>query len=364
MSTLDMEKWAALARRALEPNPMCEPQCVGAAARNLPYGPEIALVVVDDGDRFHAVTPIRRLPRFGRLRLPVVTTDIRRMTWLGTPLVDPDEPVRAWMSLIKTVSAERRQRHWRLLVIRWMHDGPVAAALAEATKQLQLPSNITEDFEQPFLTRRGDGNYTSGQSKHHLSDYRRRARRLSELLGADLEVEDVGTDPASVREYIELEAAGYKSENGVAMRTQEGECDYFTEMCAAFAKENRLHVLRMRAGNRTISMQVSIEADGGLFLIKVGHDEEFNRYDPGIQLHLAALDHFHAQRSAQWLAVCTFPENELLLRMYEDRRRTLTAVVGLEGALNSGIARAIPSTRRATHTLRGLRQSIRSTHRR
>jgi hypothetical protein len=98
-------------------------------------------------------------------------------------------------------------------------------------------------------------------------------------------------------------------------------------------------------------MQVSLEAGDGLFLIKVGHDEEFNRFDPGVQLHFAAIDYFDANTSAQWLDVCTFPRNDLLLRLYEDRRRTMTVLLSLGGSLNSGIIRAIPAARRVARRL-------------
>ncbi len=331
---------------------MCEPACVRAAADNLPYSSEISLLIAGDGDVFHAATPIRRLPRWGRLPLAVVSTDIRRMTWLGTPLVDAERPVEAWTALLQVASSERRGCRWRALEVRWIADGPVAAALEEAAKRLKLPTYVSEDFDQPFLCRRADASYTSNQSKRHLSDYRRRARRMSELLGAELEIENVAANPASIEEYIDLEAAGYKADNGVAMRTQPGECEYFTRMCADFAAEGRLHVLKLRAGDRTIAMQVSLQAGKGLFLIKVGHDETFNRYDPGVQLHFAAMDYFHSQTDAQWLDVCTFPDNDLLLRLYQDRRRTKSMLVGLGGPPNSSIVRAIGPARHMVHALR------------
>ena len=113
------------------------------------------------------------------------------MTWLGTPLVDPKEPVEAWMCTDRDPVGAAPPGRWRFLEIRWISDGPVAAALIEATDRLGLQAYIREDFDQPFLRRREDGNYTSTQSKRHLSDYRRRARRLSELLGAELHVENV-----------------------------------------------------------------------------------------------------------------------------------------------------------------------------
>ncbi len=361
LSADETRAWRSLALRAIDANPMCEPNCVLAAAAHLPYGHEISLVVVEARDRFYAATPIRRLARHGSFRLPVASTDIRRMTYLGTPLVDRERPVEAWAEMLKTLSTHRSDGGWMYFVVSWLSDGPAFSALRQATSRLRFPMQVLEDFEQPLLHRRTDGNYTDGQSKRHLSDYRRRAKRMAEHLGAELEVVNLAGDAAAVDEFIALEAAGYKRDNGVAMRTQPGEPAYFADMCRRFAAEDRLHLLTLRAGERTVAMQISLEADPGLFLIKVSHDEELNHFDPGVQLHLRAMEYFHNATGAEWIDVCTFPDNDLLLRLYPDRRRTLSVLIGLGGPLNSAVVRAIPTAKGLIHNIHSVRERVSAT---
>ncbi len=108
-----------------------------------------------------------------------------------------------------------------ILVLQWLgEDGPVAGWLREAAEALACPVFVYEDFQQPFLARRADGSLSESTSKRHRKDYERRARRMAEELGAELELVDRADDPRSVTEYLAMEAAGYKTDNGVAMLTQ------------------------------------------------------------------------------------------------------------------------------------------------
>ncbi len=364
LSAAEQSSWAELAARAVDPNPLVEPGCVLAAAAHLPHGPSISLLVAEEAGRFYGATPIRSLRRRGSLPLPVVTTNVRRMTYLGTPLVDEDPEAAsvALRSMLQALAEQRGPRHGACLVVEWLGDGVTAAALRQVISELGWPSFVAEDFDQPLLQRLDDPTgYTRAQSKRHLSDYRRRARRLAEHLGAELEVRNRAGDPGAVEEFIALEAAGYKAANGVAMATQPGEPAYFAELCRRFAAEGRLHHLCLEAAGHTIAMQLSLEAGDGLFLIKVSHDEALGRFDPGIQLHLRAMEYFHNETKAKWVAICTYPDNELLLRLYPDRRRTTTLVVSLGGLVDKMAVRALPLARGTRSALRGLqRRTLRS----
>lgn len=348
--------WAALAGRAVEANPMHEPAMVLSAARHQANGAAIQLVVAEDGGEMHGAFPVVRVPRHGNIRVPVVTTNIRRMTYLGTPLVDREGGVDAAAAMLGALRVRSRHGDPGLLVVQWMGgDGPVSEWVRQAAARLSLPTFDYEDFQQPFLSRGLDGARGELTSKKHRKDYERRARRMAEDLGADLELVDRAGDPEAVAEFLTLEAAGYKTDLGVAMRTHPGEPEQFTAMCEELAQQGRLHVLALRARARTIAMQISLRAGDTLFLVKVGHDEALARYDPGVQLHLRAVEYFHQHTDAQAIRVCTFPDNALLLRLYPERRRTSTLVIGLGTAVDRMLVRALPAARTLS---RGARQQV------
>lgn len=360
LSATELAAWRELAGRAVDPNPMNEPAFVLAAADHLPHGREILLLVAREGDRFHGALPVRRAARHGALPIPVATSDVRRMTYLGTPLLD-DRGIEAMTVMLDELAVARHRHRWSLAVFRWVGEGPTEEMIRIAAAERGAPVAVTEDFEQPFLRRRAaPPEYDAHLSKRHLSDYKRRARRLAELLGTELELVDRGADPRAVDEFIALEAAGYKLESGVAMVAHQGETDSFVQMCRQLAGEGRLHVLCLRAADRTIAMQISVRAGDGLFLIKVSHDEEYGRYDPGVQLHLRAIRHFHEALPVDWLDVCTFPDNELLLRIYPDRRRTRTLVVPVDKGLGNAATRVLPYARTARRLLRERTRAVRA----
>lgn len=296
---------------------------------------------------------MRRTNRQGNLPVSAVTTNIRRMTYLGTPLLDANGGWEAARTLLNTLVAHRRSAAYRMAVIEWLAaDGQAADFMREVSGELGLPVYVYEDFEQPFLTRRAQPTYAESQSKKHRKDYERRARRLADVLGADLELVNRAGDAAAVDEFLTLEAAGYKGDNGVAMTTRPGEPEYFHEVCRRYAALGRLHVLQLRGKGRTVAMQVSVEAQDGLFLLKVTHNEAFAHYDPGIQLHLRAMEYFHHETAAQFIRVCTFAGNELLLRLYPERRRTSTWMVGLGGRVDQALLGALPAARALRHRVR------------
>jgi hypothetical protein len=68
-------------------------------------------------------------------------------------------------------------------------------------------------------------------------------------------------------------------------------------------------------------MEIWLRGGDGLFLMKISFDEKYKRFGPGVLLQISAMHYFHSQTDAMWIDTCTSPDNELLLRLYPDRRR-------------------------------------------
>src|SRR5579862_9657341 len=84
----DLRQWEDLAARAVEPNPFLEPTCLIAAARHQTYGDELRLVVAEENGRMYGCFPARAVREWNGFRYPITTSQARRMTYLGTPLLD------------------------------------------------------------------------------------------------------------------------------------------------------------------------------------------------------------------------------------------------------------------------------------
>ena len=356
LSREDEQAWRALAARAMEPNPFFEPDCVIPAATHQTFGAEIKLVVAERDGLFLACLPVRHIRRW-KFPYPMVTSQVRRMGYLGTPLVDPEGGVEAVVALLRALVGLRRTATARLLVIDGMNGaGPVATLLREALAALKLPMRVFESYDRGLLARRDEPTYDKVHSSKARYNIRRQHRLLQSELGCETVVVDRADDPTAIQDYIDLEASGYKGRTGVAMTTVPGEPEYFSEMCKRFAEAGRLHVLALEADGRTLAMAVWIRGGEGMFLPKISFDEKYSKFGPGVLLQMDAIRYFHSQTDAMWIDTCTSPDNQLLLRLYPDRRRIESLFIVLSRSLvDRAVIRTFTAARPLHHRIYQLR---------
>lgn len=329
ISERDESAWRSLATRATEPNPFSEPDCILPAARHQPNGDQLKLIVAENDGHIHACMPFRFTGR-GKVPYPLVTGNVRRMHWLGTPLVDSYAPVEAVESLLLGLAGTRRMHRGRILLLEWLvADGPVAAALRSAAARLRFPVATFESFERGLAVRRLDDDYEAIHSKKMRYNLRRQRRLLGERLGGDVKIVDRSEDPTAPRDYLCLEGSGYKGQSGVAMATVPGEPEYFLEMCERFAERGRLRIFALECSGQTVAMEVWVSGGKGMFLPKISYDEEYAEFGPGVVLQTAVLEGFFGDSGAEWLDTCTYEGNVTLLRLYPERRKIQSLYVVL-----------------------------------
>jgi CelD/BcsL family acetyltransferase involved in cellulose biosynthesis len=331
MTARDVESWNALNERVIEPNPLYEPDCLIPAARHQTFGADIKLAVAEEGGRWYAALPLRRVARWHKFPYPIASTQVRRMIYQGTPLLDRDRSVDAMEAVFAALVEARRSGGGRVFALQEMTAGSgVEVAALQAARNLALPAVPFEAFERGFLVREAGhtlGATVKSETRRNLAKKR---RRLARDLSREITFCDRGHDPAAIGDYIALEASGYKGSTGVALTTVPGEVEYFHEMCTRFASADRLHLLSLMAGSDTLAMDVWLRGREGVFMIKTSYDERYAAYSPGLNLHLDAMVFFHDKTDAAWLDTCTYPGNELFLRTYPDRRRLISYFVMLD----------------------------------
>jgi CelD/BcsL family acetyltransferase involved in cellulose biosynthesis len=320
LSAEDEKAWRDLSGRALEPNPFYEPDCLIPAAIHQTFGDQIDLVVAEVDGRFHACLPVRRVSRWRGLPYKIVTSQVRRMTYLGTPLVDEEYGLEAVTAVLSALVDERRRGGSRVLVLQDLTEGRVSSLFRAAASDLKLPLVVFESFERGTLGRHDPPGYQQAHSPKTLRNLNRKHRNLAKEIGGIAEILDRGEDPEAIEEYIALEASGYKAENGVAMATVPGEPEYFRDMCGRFASEGRFHLLSLGGTERTAAMIAWFRSGDSVFQFKWSYDEEFSKYSPGLILHTEAMRYFDEKTDARLLDTCTWGENEMVNRLYPDRR--------------------------------------------
>jgi CelD/BcsL family acetyltransferase involved in cellulose biosynthesis len=74
-------------------------------------------------------------------------------------------------------------------------------------------------------------------------------------------------------------------------------------------------------------MQWNLLAADAIFCLKVAYDEDLASCSPGAQLEVRAVEAFHHRIEVNWIDSCTTPDNELINRLWPDRRRIASVVV-------------------------------------
>ena len=147
----DESAWRDLAERAAEPNPFYEPDCLIPAANHQVFGNDIRLAIAELDGRFYGCVPFREVKRW-KFPYPVLTSQVRRMNGLGTPLIDPEMGADAATALLGALAGERSLLHRRIFVLDTSGaGGPVALYLREATQKARVLALRVPDI-RPRIT--------------------------------------------------------------------------------------------------------------------------------------------------------------------------------------------------------------------
>lgn len=346
----DVDAWRDLAGRAAEPNPFFEAEFVMPAAHRL-GADGVTLAVAADGDEWLACMPVERRSRWRRFPGRWLVTWRHVYCFLGTPLVDAARQEAALDLLMDGLSGDRRAT-WATL--EWLaDDGPLWLALDRVLAERRARGVGLEEFERAVLRRRPEATYLEDTLKpSRLKELRRLGRRLEDELGEPVELEDRADDPAAYEEFMRLEASGWKGREGTALVSNDAHATLFRELCASFAERGRLQLLRLGTGERTAAMQCNLRAGDTLFAFKVAYDEELARYSPGVQLEARAIGAFHEWSDVHLVDSCADPDNELINRMWPDRRSIATIIVPPDRPLPHLLLRSFRAASSAREHLR------------
>jgi CelD/BcsL family acetyltransferase involved in cellulose biosynthesis len=344
LSEAQLGAWSRLAERACEPNPFFEPAFVRAAVRHLEGGAEVRLLVAEDGSGdWRGCVPVRASRRWRRVPLPSISSWVHPYCFLGTPLMDREDPPGAARALLEAAGLMRRSA---LFGVSLAGSGPVLAALEAASAELGRNALPYESFRRAALRRRSDGDYVALSRKHEREVARMR-RRLSELLGDELTVTDRASEDSAIEEFLRIERGGWKGEEGTAFASIPGHADLFREVCRSFADAGRLWLLSLQASGRAVAMKCNLLAGEEVFCFKIAFDEEYARFSPGIQLEVENADYFQQSPGSNLMDSCALPNNEMINRLWKGRREIAAVALPMGGALGALASPGVRLARRA-----------------
>jgi CelD/BcsL family acetyltransferase involved in cellulose biosynthesis len=351
LSERDISRWRELAARAIEPNPFFEPDFVLAGAEYLDPGIGL-LVVTGRSEEWLACAPVSSITRWKRLPVAALASWRHVYGFLGTPLVAASDPEAALTELV-AVALDGAPRQ-RILVLDWIReDGALAPALASVVADRPGRPLRFERFERALLERRPEGDYLDETLRpHHRREMRRLARRLAEELDAPLELRDMTDDPAAVEHFLQIEESGWKGRNGTAFTQQPGHGEFFRSLCDSFRAAGRLQVLALAAGDKIAALKCNLLAGDEAFSFKIAFDESLSRFSPGVQLEVAMVGEFHDRMPHARMDSCADPDNEMINRLWPDRRPLVSYAIPTTGASGWASARGVEAAFQVHNRLR------------
>ncbi|WP_160165569.1 GNAT family N-acetyltransferase [Conexibacter woesei] len=314
--------WRELAANAAEPNPFFEQQLLEPAWRNLrPRG--LALLVAEDSAGWSACLPVQHV----RWPAYAMTGWNHPYAFLSTPLLRGEDPARAAEQLV----APFRGRRTALLSLRLVGCGPAGTALRAAARGSGLTCAWGREIDRAAAWRH-DGEPRVPLSARRRAKLRKQGQRLSELLGAELRVDERAGDAAALERFLALEAAGWKGEQQTALAANRAHRAFFLEMATGLAAEGRLRLSTLSAGDDVLAMSCNLRSGDAMFGFKSAFDERYRRYAPGIQLMFETVRAFHAEGDVRLFDSCSESDSSLPNEVYGERIALTSFVLAARGA--------------------------------
>ena len=292
-------EWRALAERAVEPNGYYLPDwklAVNASARGRTG--VSALIAWSDAAQDRAapligLMPVVPMARAYRISLPALASAEPYGT-LCTPLLDRDMAIEAAARLM----LEARKAGAHALILRDVSlDGAAMKAINEVLRREDLRPRVLQSRLRACLdaTRDTDELLRDALGHKKLKELRRQRQRLAEH-GA------VGFDVARTREevavaleiFLALEASGWKGKRGTALIQDDGDATFIRRAAPALAETGQCEIVTLRAGDTPVAAAIVLRHLDRAFYFKLGIDERFAKFSPGVQLTLDLTRHLCA----------------------------------------------------------------------
>ncbi|WP_421927356.1 GNAT family N-acetyltransferase [Neoaquamicrobium sediminum] len=330
-----VEELDHLCARSVEPNIFFNPRFLAPAMPRL-EDRDVRLAVIRDGteyrSRLRLLVPFTTEKPTTPFGVPILRTWSHPFGPLGTPLVDNDDPA----GVIEDFFGMLARPHLSLPKVFVMPevrlDGPFAAMVNALAESRNLPLEITNRMERPYLHSDlgGDDYVKSTLSNHHAGEFRRLRRRLSDL--GQLEYR-IARQPDEVRrgveEFLALEASGWKGRARTAMAIDRFRAAFAREAAHRLAEKDLCRVHALYLDGRPIASLVVFVESGSAYTWKTAYDEEYARFSPGMLLMIETTKTHLEDPNIDATDSCAVPDHPVLSRLWSERRSLGTMVIGL-----------------------------------
>jgi CelD/BcsL family acetyltransferase involved in cellulose biosynthesis len=299
LTAVPLSQWRALSERAIEPNAYYLPPwetAVDAFATGRTDASALSArsdAAPDGASRLIGLMPVVSMMRAYRIPLPALVSAHPYGT-LCTPPLDRDGAHDAAAGLLRAA----RDAGAHALILRDVAlDGATMKALGEVLRQDGLRPRVLQSKLRACLdaTRDADELLRDALGSKKLKELRRQRHRLAEHGAVRFDVARTREEAAAALEtFLRLEASGWKGKRGTALIQDEGDAAFIRRAAPALAEAGQCEIVTLRAGETPVAAGIVLRHHDRAFFFKLGIDERFAKFSPGVQLTLDLTRHLCA----------------------------------------------------------------------
>jgi CelD/BcsL family acetyltransferase involved in cellulose biosynthesis len=318
LTSIDIDDWRTLSERAIEPNGYYLPDWELAVNATVPGRTDASVLSAWNEDRLIGLMPVVPLRRATQIPLPALASAHPYGT-LCTPLLDRDEAEDAAQRLMQ---AARDAGAPALLLREVSLDGAAMKAFNAVLRGEGLRPRILNWRLRAALdaTRDADELLGDALSGKKLKELRRQRHRLAEHGEISFEVARSVRDVAAALEiFLKLEAGGWKGQCGTALAQVEGDAAFIRRAAPKLAENGHCEIVTLRAGDTPVAAGIVLRHQNRAFFFKIGVDERFAKFSPGVQLTLELTRHLCADPAIASADSTASPDHPMINPIWRGR---------------------------------------------
>ena len=321
LAAIQLSLWRELAGRAIEPNGYYLPEwelAVNALAPGRGGASVLAAWRDASPPRLIGLMPVVSLWRAYRIPLPALVSAHPYGT-LCTPPLDRDLAGVAVARLMQ----QARQAGARALILRDISlDGAAMKAIADVLRTDGLRPRVLQSGLRACLdaTHDGDQLLHDALGARKLRELRRQRGRLAEHGAVAFDVARTRDDVSAALEvFLTLEASGWKGRRGTALIQRDGDASFIRRAAIALAGTGQCEIVTLRAGDTPVAAAIVLRHQHRAFYFKLGIDERFAKFSPGVQLTLDLTRHLCADPAITSADSTASPDHPMINPIWRGR---------------------------------------------
>jgi CelD/BcsL family acetyltransferase involved in cellulose biosynthesis len=318
LTSIATNQWRDLSERALEPNGYYLPGWELAVNAFAPGRTDASALTAWSGERLIGLMPLVSMWRAYKIPLPALVSAHPYGT-LCTPPLDRAMALEAAAQLLQ----QARDAGAHALILRDVSlDGAVMNSFADVLRRDGIKPSVLQSNLRACLdaTRDADELLHNALGSKKLKELRRQRHRLAEHGAVQFEVARTSDEvAAAIKTFLALEASGWKGARGTALVQNDGDANFIRHATAALAATGQCEIVTLRAGTTPLAAGIVLRHQDRAFFFKIGVDERFAKFSPGVQLTLDLTRHLCADPAIASADSTASPDHPMINPIWRGR---------------------------------------------